>query len=154
MESSVKEVQDHLIDLLTPLTKSLPAKFVAFDKNVYTPSASDNPRNTTVVLSATPDRLNPAPVSPEKTWAWKVFGSTVKHVFGEDVILAPSLMTGNSDTKYYWDLTRDIWRFSPVREGGRGHAHTVDEFIGAKNHVETFGFYVTLIRGADTAEEN
>jgi Gly-Xaa carboxypeptidase len=153
MESSVKEVQDHLIDLLTPLiTKSLPATFIAFDKKIYSPSHSDNPRNTTVILSTTLYTLDPAPVSPETSYAWGILGSTVKHVFGDHVILAPSLMTGNSDTRFYWGLSRDIWRFTPIRENGSGNEHTVDEFVGAKDHVELFRFYVTLIRGADSGD--
>ena len=152
MESSVKEVQTHLTDLLTPLTKSLPANFIAFDKEIYSPSLSDNPGNTTIILSTTPDTLDPAPVSPETSYAWGVLTSTVQHVFGDHVILAPSLMTGNTDTKFYWGLSRDIWRFTPIRENGRGNAHTVDEFVGAKDHVEVFGFYVKLIRGADSGD--
>lgn len=149
MESSVREVEDHLVDLIEPLSKSLNATFVAFDKKIYTPSESDNPRNTTITLSTTPDTLEPAPVSPEDSYAWGVLSNTVKNVFGNEAILAPSLMTGNTDTKFYWDLTRDIWRFTPIRESGRGNAHTVDEFVGAKDHVVGFGFYVKLIRYAD-----
>jgi Gly-Xaa carboxypeptidase len=149
MESSVQEVQNHLIELLMPLAKRLPATLIAFDKKVYAPSQSDNPRNTTVSLSTTPDTLDPAPVSPESSYAWDILSSTVKNVFGRDVVLAPSLMTGNTDTKFYWDLSRDIWRFTPIQEGGRGNAHTVDEFVGAKDHVEAFGFYVQLMRSAD-----
>ena len=149
MESSVKEVEDHLVELITPLSKSLHATFVAFDKQIYAPSQSDNPRNTTITLSTTPDALEPAPVSPEDSYAWGVLSNTVKNVFGAEAILAPSLMTGNTDTKFYWDLTKDIWRFTPIRPNGRGNAHTVDEFVGAKDHVDVFGFYVKLIRYAD-----
>ena len=61
-------------------------------------------------------------------------------------------MTGNTDTKFYWELSRDIWRFTPIKENGRGNAHTVDEFVGAKDHVGAFGFYVKLIRGADSGD--
>ena len=150
MESTVKEVQDHLVDLLTPVTKSFPAIFIAFDTTIYTPT--HNPRNATLILSTTPDILDPAPVSPVTSYAWDVLTSTVQHVFGPNVVLAPSLMTGNTDTKFYWELSRDIWRFTPIREHGRGNAHTVDEFVGAKDHVEAFGFYVKLIRGADDGE--
>jgi Gly-Xaa carboxypeptidase len=152
IESTVKEVQNHLTDLLTPLTKSLPATFIAFNRKIYSPSQSDNPRNTTVILSTAPGTFDPAPVSPENSYAWGVLSSTVKLVFGEDVVLAPSLMTGNTDTKFYWKLSRDIWRFTPIREGGRGNAHTVDEFVEAKDHVGVFGFYVKLIKGADSGE--
>jgi Gly-Xaa carboxypeptidase len=150
MESSVKEVEDHLIDLLTPLSKSLPANFIAFSQKISSPEPSSNPRNTTIILSTTPDTLDPAPVSPEDSYAWGVLSSTVKHVFGRNVVISPSLMSGNTDTKFYWELSRDIWRFTPIGSGGRGNAHTVDESVGAKEHVEGFGFYVKLIRGADT----
>jgi Gly-Xaa carboxypeptidase len=152
MESSVKEVQSHLISLLTPLIKSLPATFIAFNQKLSSPSTFSNPQNTTVILSTTPDTLDPAPVSPVDTYAWSVLAATVKDVFGQDVVLAPSLMTGNTDTRYYWELCKDIWRFTPIREGGRGNAHTVDEFLKARDHVIGFGFYVTLIRGADSGD--
>jgi Gly-Xaa carboxypeptidase len=152
MESSISEVETHLIDLLTPLAKDFPATFIAFDHPIYSPSTTDNPRNTTVRLTTTPEMLDPAPVSPDDSYAWRVLADTVKHCFGEEVVLAPSLMTGNTDTKFYWDLTKDIWRFTPSRRGGRGNAHTVDEFVEAKTHVDGFGFYVNLIRGADGGE--
>ena len=154
MESLIKEVQTHLIDLLTPLIKSLPATFIAFSQPLYIPSTSINPRNTTVVLSTTPEMLNPAPVSPITSPAWRILSRAVNRSFGEQVVLAPSLMTGNTDTKFYWGLARDIWRFTPSWKGGRGNAHTVDEFVGGKDHVEGFGFYVRLIRGADGDEGN
>lgn len=150
MESSIKEVEDHLIDLLTPLAKDIHSTFIAFNKKIFTPSESDNPRSTTITLTTGPDNLEPAPVSPEDSYAWGVLASTVKNVFGEDVVLAPSLMTGNTDTKFYWELTRDIWRFTPIKEDGRGNAHTVDEFVGVDDHVIGMGFYVNLIRGADS----
>ena len=150
MESSVKEVQSHLISLLNPFAQTLPARLIAFDQIISTPN--NNPQNTTVTLSTTPETLDPAPVSPVDSYAWDVLASTVKDVFGAEVILAPSLMTGNTDTKYYWELCKDIWRFTPIRQGGRGNAHTVDEFVKAKDHVLGFGFYVKLIQGADSGK--
>lgn len=150
MQSSVKEVEDHLITLLTPLTKSLPATLIAFDKKISSPTI--NPRNTTIILSTTPDTLDPAPVSPVSSPTWSILGSTTKLSFGGDVVLAPSLMTGNTDTRFYWPLSRDIWRFTPIRAGGRGNAHTVDEFVRGRDHVQCFGFYVRLIRGADESK--
>jgi hypothetical protein len=43
---------------------------------------------------------------------------------------------GNIDTKFYWDLTPNIYRFSPMREEGRYNAHMVDERVGMKEHIE------------------
>jgi Gly-Xaa carboxypeptidase len=58
-------------------------------------------------------------------------------------------MTGNSDTRYYWNLTENIYRFTPVREGGRYNMHTVDEKIGMVEHVEGVKFYAQMILNSD-----
>lgn len=93
--------------------------------------------------------LERAPVSPLTTDAYKTFSGTIKQVLGEDIIVAPSLMTGNTDTKFFWNLSENIYRFSVVREGGRYNAHTVDERVGAKEHVEGVKFYIQLILNGD-----
>src|SRR5271170_4677793 len=76
MESSVKEVQSHLISLLTPLAHSLPPTLLAFNHLISSPSPSSDPQNTTITLTTTPDTLDPAPVSPDDTYAWGVLRGT------------------------------------------------------------------------------
>jgi Gly-Xaa carboxypeptidase len=93
--------------------------------------------------------LEPSPVSPFDTDAYKTFTGTIKQVMGKDIIVAPSLMTGNTDTKFYWGLTPNIYRFSPMREEGRANAHTVDERVGMKEHIEAVKFYSQLILNGD-----
>ncbi|RDW67020.1 hypothetical protein BP5796_09769 [Coleophoma crateriformis] len=95
--------------------------------------------------------LEPSPVSPYDTDAYRVFTGTIKQVLGEDIIVAPSIMTGNTDTKYYWDLSKNIYRFSPVREEGRFNAHTVDERVGMKEHMEGIKFYTQIILNGEVA---
>ena len=58
-------------------------------------------------------------------------------------------MTGNTDTKYYWNLTENIYRFSAVRDGGRANVHTVDERMGASDHVDGIRFYTQMILNGD-----
>ena len=65
------------------------------------------------------------------------------------MVVAPSLMTGNTDTKYYWGLSRNIYRFSPVRDGGRENAHTVDERMGMEEHIKCVKFYTQIIFNGD-----
>lgn len=50
-------------------------------------------------------------------------------------------MTGNTDTRFYWNLTRNIWRFNPTREGGALNIHTVDERVDVAVHLEGVAFY-------------
>jgi len=50
--------------------------------------------------------LEPSPISTRKSDAWKYFSGVIKHVFdeegeGNDVLAAPKIAQGNTDTKYY-----------------------------------------------------
>ena len=45
------------------------------------------------------------------------------------------------DTIQYWNLTRDIYRFSPAREGTRFGVHTVDEHIDMMARLEGMRLY-------------
>jgi Gly-Xaa carboxypeptidase len=102
-----------------------------------------------VILEDFDEPLEPSPVSPFDTKAYKTFTGTIKQAFGEDYIVAPSLMTGNTDTKYYWNLSKNIYRFSPIRDEGRANVHTVDERLGMKEHIEGVRFYTQMIFNGD-----
>ena len=102
-----------------------------------------------IILEDFDEPLEPSPVSPFDSEAYKTFTGTIKQTFGKDYIVAPSLMTGNTDTKYYWNLSKNIYRFSPVRDEGRANAHTVDERVGMKEHIEGVRFYAQMIMNGD-----
>lgn len=63
------------------------------------------------------------------------------------VVVAPALMLANTDTKHYWRLSDNIYRFSPARilDGTMNNIHTVDEFIPLDVHIEAAAFYYTYI---------
>ncbi|KAA8917764.1 hypothetical protein TRICI_000072 [Trichomonascus ciferrii] len=99
------------------------------------------------------DHWNPAPVSPTNSAAWKQFAGTIRHVYedyggrvydifsGESVepdniVVTPSLMNGNTDTRYYWNLTNNIFRFTPLRFHDDPNIHTVNEHINLDAHLE------------------
>ncbi|KAF8187111.1 hypothetical protein BJ912DRAFT_970122 [Pholiota molesta] len=73
----------------------------------------------------------PSPISPFTidSDAWLVFSKAVQASFGSNVLTAPSAMTGNTDTRYYWNLSENIYRWSPTRAGTKLNIHTVDEKI-------------------------
>jgi Gly-Xaa carboxypeptidase len=60
------------------------------------------------------------------------------------------MMNGNTDTKSYWDLSRNIFRFSPgtilpnPAAPGSG-IHTVNENVQIQGLVEGHDFYRNLI---------
>lgn len=69
--------------------------------------------------------------------------------------MAPGLMTGNTDTRFYWDLSRDIFRYGPGyhEDGGdvMGGIHTVNEKVSVNDHLETVKWFVMFIRNMDEA---
>lgn len=101
--------------------------------------------------------LKPSPVSSTHSSSWKYFSGVIKHVFDEathgedgrsDVVVAPVLAGGNTDTRYFWELSEQIYRFGPYREwhdSGWGGIHDVNERVSLllsllrRGHIE---FYV------------
>ncbi|PPQ73274.1 hypothetical protein CVT24_009929 [Panaeolus cyanescens] len=88
-----------------------------------------------------------SPISPSNLGspAWTIFSKAVQAAFGEHVVTAPSAMTGNTDTRFYvryrWNLSENIYRWSPTRAGTKLNIHTVDEKIKIQTHVEGIKFY-------------
>ncbi|KAL3423015.1 peptidase family M20/M25/M40 [Phlyctema vagabunda] len=136
------------------------AKSVA-DKHNLTVSAftGEDPKPSSITLS-TPHELQVAPVTPtlvNSTTAYSVLSGTIRALYGEDMIVSPGLMTGNTDTRFYWELSENIFRFAPGYEGkgqgkgGVGKIHTVDESVNVENHFAAAKWYVLFIRNMDEA---
>ncbi|KAJ7512330.1 hypothetical protein B0H11DRAFT_1698767 [Mycena galericulata] len=121
----------------------------------------------TLTLSA-PRTLEPAPVTPsgEEAGPYRVLAGTIRAAWREtyvkskggekekekDVIVAPGIMTGNTDTRFNWALSAHIFRYGHQNlVGGLGGIHTVDEHISAKSFVGMITFFTTLILNVDEA---
>lgn len=143
VESNIAAVQKNLQAVLeNTILKQFPMSLDAWGTVSGNTSATSIGK---ITLDNFDEPLDPSPVSPFDTDAYKTFTGTLKQIFGEDTVVAPSLMTGNTDTKFYWNLSKNIYRFSPVRDEGRANAHTVDERLGMKEHVEGVRVYAQLI---------
>ncbi|KAJ6114871.1 hypothetical protein N7486_000649 [Penicillium sp. IBT 16267x] len=125
----------------------------------------------TLSLSPLSDPLVPAPISPtdpltSKTWAR--FSGVARSVFeshpnpllkSEDkstptVVVSGDIMTGNTDTRFYWSLSENIYRWSPSRAGGSENIHTVDERMHLDAHLEGMMIYYDLIRSFDEWDQS
>lgn len=147
VESTVGDVRQHIIGLIE---NEILSKFdLSLDSWGEVSGNTSKSAKGQIFLENFDEPLDPSPVSPFSTDAYKVFSGTIKQVMGKDVIVAPTIMTGNTDTKYYWDLSENIYRFSAVRANGRGNAHTVDEYMGMAEHVEGVKFYSQMILNGD-----
>lgn len=119
---------------------------------------SHNESANSITLRVAGVELEPAPISPTDASIlspWSVLSGTIKALYGEDIIVAPGLMTGNTDTKYYWDLTKHIFRFTAGWDGksvGFGNIHTVDERIPVESHINMVRWMSTWIRNMDESQ--
>ncbi|KAI0272775.1 carboxypeptidase S [Gloeopeniophorella convolvens] len=162
-QSSVAAVQQRDTDILKSLAKDFNLNFTAFGKSL-SPKDSDF-AGTLTLAEAWGTALEPAPVTPtaEDSAPWQLLSGTIKATYNshrgldgaENVIVSPGIMSGNTDTRYYWDLTPHIIRYNH-HNAGSGRAlgngvHTVNEFIEVESFVEMIKFFTTLILNTDEA---
>ncbi|CAE8616702.1 unnamed protein product, partial [Polarella glacialis] len=95
--------------------------------------------------------LPPAPVSSLSSAAFIALKQTIADCF--EVPTAPLLMTGNTDTKHYWKLAKNIYRFTPVMMtlDDLKMFHGVNERITLENLSKLLQYYVALIERCDSS---
>uniref|UniRef100_A0A7S4ML98 Peptidase M20 dimerisation domain-containing protein n=1 Tax=Vannella robusta TaxID=1487602 RepID=A0A7S4ML98_9EUKA len=105
----------------------------------------NDPRvNVTIVKN---EGLEPSPISSEVSPAFKLLSQSIREVFpGTPVI--PSLFVANTDTRHYWDIAKDIYRFCPTKmtPSDLSRFHGIDERISISNYFEFILFYFQLIQ--------
>ncbi|KAJ7749211.1 hypothetical protein B0H16DRAFT_1420431 [Mycena metata] len=149
------------------LFKEIAARFnlsvTAFGE-LLTPAAAAGASYGSLSLRA-PETLEPSPISPSDTPPFHLFAGTIRATFhaarkdvkgGEkEIFIAPGVMPGNGDTRFYWDLSPHIYRYGHDNLIGIGEEsggiHSVDEHIHVGAFMEMITFFTTLILNADEA---
>lgn len=150
--SSVAELQQHYIDVLSPVATSHKLTLRVFGRVIIT---GDIGEITVSTAFGTP--LEPSPRSPVGYGPYSIVGGTIKATVatsklysGTSVILGPSLLMQNTDTMHYWNLTKNIFRFSLVTESDHYNGvHTVNEALRADALIEGIRFLTKLILNVD-----
>jgi Gly-Xaa carboxypeptidase len=146
-DSSV--VKSRLTKLANHIAETYNLTVHAFTEEEETPSS--------ITLRTPHPPLEPAPVTPTSIStlsAYSILSGTTRALYGKSIIVAPGLMTGNTDTRYYWDLSRHIFRYVPGWDSeaeGMGNIHTVDEKISVKAHVYNVQWFSLFVRNMDEA---
>lgn len=180
--SSVDELQHAIIKKLAPKAAELGLELEAWGKSVDLAAYAASSRGCTgsmfghkkkkpapakrgklVIDVAFNSTLDVAPVSPYTldSPAWNIFAGTTRSVYESgpnagrgELIVSPAVFTGNTDTKRYWSLTRNIYRFAYLTMGaGFNNVHTVDEYIEADNFVEQVRWFINLIANVDESRD-
>ena len=91
----------------------------------------------------------PPRVSDPSSPAFQTLRRTIHQVF-PDVVVAPGLTTGTTDSPRYQEIAENIFRFIPVRmtDEDLTRLHGVDERISIENYFEIVRFFVQQIRNS------
>ncbi|KAG1788203.1 uncharacterized protein HD556DRAFT_1434081 [Suillus plorans] len=125
-ESSIAATKVRNIELLKSLANNFNLSYTAFGSYV---SNEDAPSYGALTLStAFGDGLEPAPVTPsgEDAALFRLLSGTIKaaynshiNISGSDaIIVSPGIMSGNTDTRFYWKLTDHIFRYGHLEAAG------------------------------------
>ncbi|GAA5928677.1 M20 family metallopeptidase [Sporobolomyces koalae] len=148
--SSVEAVKEHIAALVRPVADRFELSIELFGSQMT--RAGESGGHIKVVSI---NELQPAPVSPTSgSVAWDVLAGTIRHTLDRDdqLVVAPAIMTGNTDTRYYWNLSKNIYRFTPINRAKSINLHTVDERLLFQDHIDAIWFFHELVRSYDEAE--
>lgn len=159
IESSVDELKEHFVKRVIEVAKRHNLEVVAFGKTVL--ENKDNSGTFHVDISGSP--LEAAPATPFGDNVWKYLSGVTRHIFEDlvfpgieyPIISSPAIMTGNTDTRHYWNLTRNIFRYSPIFAENfikDTHIHSVDEKLKFDGHLHLTAFFYEYIQAIDSAE--
>ncbi|KIJ20954.1 Merops: M20.UNA, partial [Paxillus involutus ATCC 200175] len=162
IESSVAATQARDTKLLESLAREFNLSYTAFDADINDVNA---PAYGTLTLSTAFGRegLEPAPITPteEDAAPYRLLSGTIKAAYNshrgitgnDNIIVSPGIMSGNTDTRYYWKLTPHIFRYGHADGAGGGKllpgVHTVNELMRVSSFVEMIRFFTTLILNVD-----
>ena len=88
----------------------------------------------------------PSDISDWDTKGFRIISKSVKEVYG-DVIVAPGLMVGGSDSKHYAKASKNSYRFNPfpLSSNELNGLHGIDEKIKKKDFLDGIRSYIKII---------
>jgi len=102
--------------------------------------------NASIHIQSMVGNSEPSNISPTSSKAYQTINRTIRETFS-NTIVAPGLMLGATDSRYFEGLSDNIFKFSPVRAGSDDlpRFHGTNERISISNYAEMIRFYHQLI---------
>ena len=96
---------------------------------------------------------DPSKVSPKEGAAYNLINQTIKEIF-PNVLTAPNLVLGATDSRHFKDISNNIYRFVPyhINEGNIDSFHGVDERISVDDYKDAIRFYRQLMLNTDALD--
>jgi len=103
----------------------------------------DDPRITYEVFMSS----NPSSVSSTESLGFQLIEQTIRE-FNGDALVAPYMVMGGTDSKYFYPLTDSVYRFLMIRldPSTMGIVHGIDERISVDNYVMGIQYFYELLR--------
>lgn len=98
----------------------------------------------------TTSAAEPTTVSSESSRSFQTLARTIRSVFPQTLV-GPTLMLGQSDSRYFIGVASSTYRFLPVtlQSEDLDRIHGTNERIGIKHYAESVRFYEQFIRNCD-----
>lgn len=92
---------------------------------------------------------NPSKVSSIEGMGFKTLSKTIKQIFPE-VLIAPYLVVGATDSRHFNEVSDNIFRFSPVfmNSSNIKSFHGLNERMATKDFKNSIRFYIQLIKNS------
>jgi carboxypeptidase PM20D1 len=103
-----------------------------------------------VSVAPRPVAAEPSPVSATSSASYRLVHRTLREV-APDVVVAPGLMVGGTDARYFQGISEQVFRFSPVRARAEDlpRLHGTNERLAVSDLAGMVRFYHRLIEQAN-----
>ncbi|THH32060.1 hypothetical protein EUX98_g2143 [Antrodiella citrinella] len=156
--SSVSALKTRIVEVLLPTVKKYNLSLDAFGEEIGDDFLTAAGQLT--LSDAFGTALEPAPITATShNAAYEFLSGTIIAVEKSSakgsradvpVVVAPGILIGNTDTRYYWNVTENIFRYGHVdRYAKYNGAHTVNEALLAEAFIELIRFFTVVILNAD-----
>jgi carboxypeptidase PM20D1 len=90
---------------------------------------------------------NPSAVSPVESRGFRLIAATIRGM-DKDILVAPYLLQGGTDAKYFYPLSDNVYRFLMFRATPEtlNYVHGIDEQVSVEGFLQAIRFYHHLIR--------
>ena len=96
---------------------------------------------------------DPSPVSDSDSPSFRLLEKTLRQVMADrDIVVAPYLVMGGTDAKYYAARSENVFRFLPllVTEDELGRVHGTDERVGVSGYATAIKYLYQLIKNLES----
>ncbi|GMM33563.1 hypothetical protein DASC09_008880 [Saccharomycopsis crataegensis] len=159
VDSNVEETVDKLTTNVLKVAEEFDLGVVV-DEKIIRPITDNGYFNYTATAP-----LEAAPSTPWSGDVWDTFTGSLRFFYedvmysdqfdGKPVISTPGMSTGNTDTKSYWNLTSNIYRYMPgeMQDDAEmsGGIHSVNENASMEAHLNVIAFYYLYLRNIDVS---